>query len=87
MPEEKMITFSELCSLSGRKVLSLSRCTQTKACGCPNFRCKVASASLYITPLKLKSAIAFFALPVTSVFKYINFVSAVRTAESTVDLN
>ena len=51
MAEEKLMTFSELCILSGGKVLSLSRCAPTIACDCPNFLCKVASASLYITSL------------------------------------
>ena len=45
------------------------------------------SASLYITHLQLSSIFEVFALPVTSVFKYVSFVSTVRTAESTVDLN
>ena len=44
MAEEKLMTFSELCISSGGKVFSLSRCAPTMACGCPNFRCKVASA-------------------------------------------
>ena len=51
MAEDKLMIFSELCILSGRKVLILLGCAPTKAFGCPNFHCKVASASLYITAL------------------------------------
>ena len=49
--EKKLIIFSEFCIVKGGKVLNLSRCAPPIACGCPNFRYKVASASLYITPL------------------------------------
>ena len=54
--EEKLINLSELYILTGEKVLSLSRCALTKARGCKNFCCNVASF--------------VFVLPVTSVFNF-----------------
>ena len=73
MAEEKLMTFFELCILSGEKCSAYQDAHQQGHVVAPNFRCKVASA--------------VFALPVTSVLKYVSFVSSVRTAESTVDSN
>ena len=51
MAKEKLMTFSELCILSGGKVLSLSRCAPTTVCGCQNFRARWPVPSLHITKI------------------------------------
>ena len=81
------MTFSELCISSGGKLLTLSWCAPKIARGRLNFRCKVTSAPLDMTHLKLNFAIVVFTLPVTKIFTYVNFVPSVRIAEPTVDLN
>ena len=73
---------SLLCIFSGGKELSLSKDARTTACGWPNLRSSVLSASLYITPQYANSAMAVLAFPVTRVFKYVNLTSSVKDCAS-----
>ena len=84
---ENFMIFSLLCILSGGKELSLSKCALTTACGWPNLRSSVLSASLYITQQYVNSEIAVLAFPVTRVSKYVNLTSSVKDCESTALLN
>ena len=59
----------------------------TTACGRPNLRSSVLSASLYITPQYANSAMAVLAFPVTRVFKYVNLTSSVKDCASMALLN
>ena len=72
---------------SGGKELSLSTCALTTACGWPNLRSSVLSASLHITPQYANSAIAVVAFPVTRVLKYVNLTSSVKDCEFMALLN
>ena len=54
----------------------------TIARGWPDLHSSVRNASWYIVPQYANSAMAVFALPVTSVFKYVNLTSFVSVAES-----
>ena len=78
---------SLLCILSGGKELSLSKCALTTACGRPNLRSSVLSASFYIKPQYANSAMASLAFPVTSVFKYVNLTSSVKDCASMALIN
>ena len=73
---------SLLFIFSGGKELSLSKCALTTACGWPNLRLSVLSASLYIKPQYAYSAMAVLAFPVTRVFKYVNLTSSVKDCAS-----
>ena len=76
-----------MCIFSGGKELSLSKCALTTACGWPNLRSSVLSASLYITLQYANSAIAVLAFPVTRVFRYVNLTSSDKDCESIALLN
>ena len=78
---------SLLCIFNGGKELSLSKCALTTACGRPNLRSSVLSASLYITPQYANSAMVVLAFPVIRVFKYVNLTSSVKDCESMALLN
>ena len=78
---------SLLCIFSGRKELSLSKCALTTACGWPNLRLRVLSASLYITQQYANPAMVVLAFPATRVFKYVNLTSSVKNYESMALLN
>ena len=78
---------SLFCIFNRGKELSLSKCALTTACGWPNLRSSVSSATLYITPQYANSAMAVLAFPVTRVFKYVNLTSSVKDCASMVLLN
>ena len=78
---------SLLCIFSGGKELSLSKCALSTACGWPNLRSSVLSASLYITPQYANSAMAVLVFLVTRVFKYVNLTSSVKDCASMALLN
>ena len=78
---------SLLCIFSGGKELSLSKCALTTACGWPNLRSSVLSASFYITSQYANPAMAVLAFPVTRVFKYVNLTSSVKDCASMALLN
>ena len=67
--------------------MSLSKIALTTACGWPNLRSSVLSASLYITPQYANSAMAVLAFPVSRVFKYVNLTSSVKDCASMALLN
>ena len=78
---------SLLYIFSGRKGLSLSKCALTTACGRPNLRSSVLSASLNMTPQHANPAMAVLAFPVTRVFRYIKLTSSVKDSASMALLN